>query len=146
MNEKIKAPNSETIRISAIANLRELGNHEEGDLLSRCKMEIASAQRYAGSSVVGLNITLRCRASDLSKFRDEDSVWDIPSHSHYTIQKAVESVLPVEFKVHDMSARSFLVDRNEFDKTELEKLIEAQKDLMTAVSTGGPRIQTKNEE
>ncbi len=88
----------------------------------------------------------RCRASDLDKFKNTDSVWDLPSQSHTLIQKAIESVLPVEFKVHEISARSFLVDRNEFEKTELERLIEAQKDLMIAVATGGPRIESKNRE
>ncbi len=82
----------------------------------------------------------------MDKFKNTDSVWDLPSQSHTLIQKAIESVLPVEFKVHEISARSFLVDRNEFEKTELERLIEAQKDLMIAVATGGPRIESKNRE
>src|SRR5439155_21146000 len=51
-----------------------------------------------------------------------------------------------EFKVHDLAARSVLVDREEFEKSELERLIDAQKSLMIAVATGGPRIQQKNAE
>lgn len=142
----MKAPSAETLHLSAVAYLREIGAHEEADLLSRCKLEIGSGQRYVGTSQVGLNITLRCRASDLEKLKNPDSVWDLPSQSHTLIRQAIESVLSVEFKVHEISPRSFLVDRNEFEKTELERLIEAQKDLMIAVATGGPRIESKNRE
>lgn len=45
-----------------------------------------------------------------------------------------------------MSARAFLVGREEFEKTELERLLEAQKDLMISVATGGPRIETKDQD
>ena len=143
----MKVPNPETIRLSAIANLRELGANAEADLLSRCKIEIGeTAQRYTGTTKVGLNITLRCRATDLAKFEDQESEWDFPSAAHMAIQKAIGDVLPTQLEVHDLSARSLLVDRDEFEKTELEHLIEAQIDLMIAVATGGPRIQSKNEE
>lgn len=143
----MEIPSSDTIKMSAIAYLRELGAHEEADLFSCCRVEISgTAQRYTGSTKLGLNITLRCRATDLDKFKDQDSAWDIPSETHFEIRNAIESVLPAQFKVHDLSARSLLVDRSEFEKTEIERLIEAQIDLMIAVSTGGPRIQTKNHE
>lgn len=143
----MKIPNPETIRLSAIAHLRELNAHEEADLLSRCKLEIGdTAQRYAGSTTIGLYITLRCRATDLSKFKESDPFCEIPSQAHISIKEAIQSVLPSQLQVHDLSARSLLVDRNEFDKTELERLIEAQIDLMIAVATGGPRIQQKNNE
>jgi hypothetical protein len=59
---------------------------------------------------------------------------------------AIQAVLPAQLKVHDLSARSLLVDRAEFEKPELERLIEAQIDLMIPVATGGPRIQSKNQE
>ncbi len=142
----MKVPSAETIQLSAISYLRELNAHEEAELLSRSKVEIGSAQRYSGSTRVGLNITLRCRASDLQRFKDQDSSWDMPSDSHMLIQEAIKSVLPAELTVHEMSARSFLVDRGEFEKTELERLIEAQKDAMIAVATGGPRIESKNQD
>ena len=143
----MKIPGAETLRISAVAYLRETGSHQEANLLSRCKLEIgATGQRYAGTTVIGLNITLRCRAVDLDSFKDSESGWDLPSAVSVTIKGAVGSVLPTEFQVHELSARSFLVDRNEFEKTELERLIEAQIDLMVAVATGGPRIQAKNAE
>lgn len=143
----MKVPIPDTIKLSAIAHLRELGSHEEADLLSRCKLEIGdNGQRYTGSTGLGLNITLRCRATDLAKFEEQDTVCEMPSAAHMAIQDAIEAVLPAQLKVHDLSARSLLVDRNEFEKTELERLIEAQIDLMIAVATGGPRIQTKNYE
>jgi hypothetical protein len=143
----MKVPIPDTIKLSAIAHLHELGSHEEADLLSRCKLEFGdTGQRYAGSTGLGLNITLRCRATDLAKFEDQDTVWEMPSAAHMAIQDAIETVLPSQLKVHDLSARSLLVDRNEFEKTELERLIEAQIDLMIAVATGGPRTQTKNHE
>jgi hypothetical protein len=144
----VKVPDPETIRLSAIAHLRELGSHEEADLLSRCKLEIGdTAQQYSGSTKLGLNITLRCRAVDLAAFEDEP-VWDVPlpSAAHMAIQRAIKAVLPAQLDVHDLSARSLLVDRKEFEKTELERLVEAQIDLMIAVATGGPRIQSKNDE
>jgi hypothetical protein len=142
----VNVPNPESVRLSAIANLRELGSDEEADLLSRCKLEIGdTAQQYSGCTSLGLNITLRCRAVDLAKFEDD---WDValPSAAHMAIQRAIQAVLPAQLNVHDLSARSLLVDRDEFEKTELERLIEAQINLMIAVATGGPRIQSKNEE
>jgi len=143
----MKVPNPETIWSSAIAHLRELGSTEEADLLSRCKLEVGeTGQRYAGSTELGLNLTLRCRAIDLAMFKDQESAWELPSTAHMAIQRAIEAVLPAQLKVHDLSARSLLVDRNEFEKTELERLIDAQVDLMIAVATGGPRIQSKNVE
>jgi hypothetical protein len=144
----VKVPDPETIRLSAIAHLRELGSDDEVDLLSRCKLEVGdTAQQYSGSTRLGLNITLRCRAVDLAKFED-DAIWDValPSAAHRAIQHAIEAVLPTQLDVHDFSARSLLVDRNKFEKTELERLVEAQIDLMIAVATGGPRIQSKNDE
>lgn len=116
----------------------------EADLLSSCRLEIMSVQQYSNTKRIGLNITLRCKAKDLEKFKDTDSGWDLASQSLILIQQAIKSVLPVEFSVHEISARSFLVDRSEFEKTELERFIEAQKDLMIAVATGGPRIELKN--
>lgn len=143
----MKLPSTETLRVSAVAYLRETGSHEEADLLTRCKIEIgATGQRYAGTTVIGLNITLRCRAADLDKFKDTESGWDLPNPVWVTIKVAIGSVLSAEFQVHELSARSLLVDRNEFEKTELERLIEAQIDLLVAVATGGPRIQAKNAE
>jgi len=140
----MKIPDPNTLKASAIVHLRDLSNYEDADLLSKCKLEIGSTQRYAGSTAIGLNITIRCKASDLPRFQgDEIGFVTLPSESMLNIQKALESVLPVEFKIHEISARSLLVDRSEFEKTELERLIEAQKDLMIAVATGGPRIQSK---
>ena len=142
----MKLPTAETVRLSAISYLRELNGHEEAELLGRCKLEIGSSQGYAGTTIIGLNITLRCRASDLYRFKDQDSVWGLPSNSHELIKEALKSVLPAELTVHEISARSFLVDRGEFEKSELERLIEAQKDVMVAVATGGPRIESKNQD
>jgi hypothetical protein len=143
----MKVPNPDTIKLSAVSHLREVGAHDEADLLSRCRLEIGNTgQRYAGSTELGLNITLRCRANDLARFKEQDSFWGLPSDEHTAIKSAIESTLPAQLKVHDLSARSLLVDRNEFEKSELERLIESQIDLMIAVATGGPRIQIKNQE
>jgi hypothetical protein len=143
----MKIPNPEIIRISAISYLREIGANEAADLLRDCKLEIGDAvQRYMRSNKIGLNITLRCKAKDLAKFFDQDSAWEMPSETHTSIKLALESILPTQLDVHDLSARSLLIDRLEFDKTELERLIEAQIDLMIAVATGGHRIQLKNNE
>jgi hypothetical protein len=142
----IKVPNSEILRLSAISHLRDVNANEEADLLSKCKIEISSGQRYSNTSRIGLNITLRCMAIDLGRFKESDSGWELSSQTFNLIKNAVESILPIEFTVHEMSARSFLVERSEFEKTELERLIEAQKDLMIAVATGGPRIDSKNQD
>jgi len=143
----MKVPNPDTIKLSAIAHLRQLGSHEEADLLSRCKLEIGDTpQQYIGSTELGLNITLRCRAADLARFVYQDSGWERPSDACTAIKDSIKKVLPAQLDIHDLSARSLLVDRNEFEKTELERLIEAQIDVMIAVATGGPRIQTKNDE
>ena len=95
---------------------------------------------------MGLNITLRCNATDLDRFKVQDFDLDFPSEECMTIQKAINSVLPSQLKVHNLSARSLLLNRNEFDKKEIKKLIEAQINLMIAVATGGPKIQNKNDE
>lgn len=143
----MKIPSPDTIKLSAIAHLRQLQADEEADLLSRCKLEIGdTAQRYAGSTELGLNMTLRCRATDLAKFVEQGSFFELPSDAHTAIKSAIVAVLPAQLKIHDLSARSLLVDRNEFEKTEVERLIESQIDLMIAVATGGPRIQAKNDE
>ena len=143
----MKIPSIDTIKQSAISHLRQLNAHEEADLLSRCKLEIADkGQQYAGSTVIGLNITLRCAATDLVRFTEQDSAWGFSSDEHWAIKTAIESVLPAQLKVHDLSARSMLVDSSEFKKSEVERLIEAQIDLMTSVATGGPRIQVKNDQ
>jgi hypothetical protein len=141
----MKVPNPDTIKLSAISHLREVDAHDEADLLSRCRLEIGdTGQRYAGSTELGLNITLRCRANDLARFKEQDSFWgDLPSDEHTAIKSAIESTLPSQLKVHDLSARSLLVDRNEFEKSELERLIESQIDLMIAVATGGPKNPTE---
>ena len=143
----MKIPSPDTIKSSAIAHLRQLQANDEADLLSRCKIEISdTAQRYASSTKIGLNITLRCRATDLARFVEQGSFFELPSDTHATIEGAIAAVLPAQLKIHELSARSLLVDRNEFEKTEVESLIESQIDLMIAVATGGPRIQTKNGE
>jgi hypothetical protein len=143
----MKIPSPDTIRVSAVTHLRELGFDEESDILSRCKLEISDkGQRYTGTTAIGLNITLRCKALDLSKFNEHDTDWELPSSTYIEIKGALEAVLPAQFKVHDLSARSLLVDREEFEKTELEQLIESQIDLLIAVATGGPSIQSKNQE
>jgi len=144
----MKIPNLDTIRLSAVAYLRDLGAHEEADLLSRSKLEVGdTAQRYMNSTQLGLTITLRCRAADVARFVDASSTWDFPSAASVAIQSAIEAVLPGQFKIHDFSARALLVvDRSDFEKSELERLIERQIDLMTAVATGGPRIEAKNDE
>lgn len=142
----MKLPTAEIVRLSAISYLREVDAHDEAELLGWCKIEIGSQQGYSGTTIVGLNITLRCRAGDLHRFKDHTSGWGLPSNSHKLIDEAIKSVLPAEFTVHELSARSFLVDRSEFEKTELEQLIEAQKDIMIAVATGGPRIESKNQD
>jgi len=141
----MNVPSPDTIMMSAISYLRDLGSQEEADLLSRCKLEIGdTGHRYARSTQIGLNFTLRCRATDHAKFEAQD--WELLSATYVAIKGAIEAVLPAQFKVHHLLARSILIDRNEFEKTELERLIEAQIDLMIAVATGGPRIQLKNDE
>ena len=142
----MQIPEPESIKISAISYLRDVGEHQAADILSRSKLEIKTAQRYGNTSALGLNITLRCRVSDLPLLQDNSSFFTLPSDEMSLIQQSIETVLPVEFKVHEISPRSLLVDRTEFEKTEIEQLIEAQKDTMISVATGGPRIQNKNDE
>ncbi|MBM3334715.1 hypothetical protein FJY63_08645 [Candidatus Sumerlaeota bacterium] len=145
----MKVPPAETINLSAIQHLREIGAHDEADLLSRCNLEIGdTCYQYPGSTQIGLNITLRCKAADFKRFEwtDHPILGECPSPSYEAIHRAIEAVLPGQVGLYSLSARSLLVDRNEFEKTELERLIEAQAALMIAVATGGPRIQSKNDE
>lgn len=143
----MEAPNSEAVRISAVSFLRQSGYEAEADLLSRSRLELSrNAQRYSNSTAVGLRFTLRCAARDLPLLEDRDFGIPLPSAMHTQIREAIAAVLPGEFQVHDVAARSVLVDREEFQKSELERLIETQKNLMIAVATGGPRIQEKNAE
>lgn len=105
-----------------------------------------SAQQCSWTTNLGLRFTLRCSARDLPLFEDRELGFPLPSAAHTRIKEALSSVLPSDFSVHDLAARSVLVDRAELQKSELERLIEAQKSLMIAVATGGPRIQDKNDE
>jgi hypothetical protein len=71
-------PDTETLRMSAIAYLRDTGCHGEADLLSRCRVEISNTgHRYTGTTVVGLNIMLQCRANDVALFTDSRDGWDL---------------------------------------------------------------------
>ncbi|HOO50848.1 MAG TPA: hypothetical protein PLK94_06125 [Alphaproteobacteria bacterium] len=142
----MKIPNPDSIKNSAISYLREIEAHQAADILSRSKLEIQTARRYGNTTALGLNITLRCRANDISLLQDESNFFTLPTDEMTFIQKSIESVLPVEFKVHEIAPRSLLVERTEFEKSEIEQLIDAQKDLMISVATGGPRIQNKNDE
>lgn len=143
----MKIPSLATIHASALAYLREIGENDAAELLGRCVLEVGDkAQGYSNTTELGLNITLRCRAADLPLFEGGDGYFDTNSEAYHHIWKAVQSTLPAQMKIHSMSPRSLLVDRKEFEKGELERLIEAQKDLMIAVATGGPRIQEKNNE
>ena len=143
----MKVPSPDTIKLSAISHLRELGSDEEADLLSRCTLEIGdTGQRYAGSTHVGLNITLRCKTDDLPAFEDPDSIYGVQSATHLAIQRAIDKVLPAQLQIHDLSARSLLVDPNSYERKDLVRLIEAQVELMISVATGGPRIETKDHE
>ena len=141
----MEIPDLEILKASAVAHLRACKANEEAELLADCKLEVGSVQQYAGGRI-GLRTTVRCRSSNLPKFHKADSPWSAATENLEKIKKAIESVLPVEFFIDAMSARGMLVDRSEFDTSDLAALIEAQKDLMISVSTGGPRIQNKNEE
>lgn len=142
-----KAPTPETVRLSAVSYLRERGAEAGADLLSRSKLGLSrSVQEYSNTTNLGLQFTLRCAARDLPLLEDREFSIPLPSAMHAQIKGAISAVLPGRFTVHDLAARSVLVDREEFEKSELERLIEAQKSLMIAVSTGGPRIQQKNAE
>ena len=143
----MEAPNPDIVRLSAVSYLRESGADTEADLLSRSKLELSrSEQRYINTTTVGLQFTLRCSARDLPLLENREFSFPLPSSMHTRIKEAISAVLPGEFQVHDLAARSVLVDREEFEKSELERLIDAQKSLMIAVATGGPRIQQKNAE
>jgi len=141
----MQIPDLEVLRKSAIAHLRACNSEVEAELLSDCKLEVGSVIQYSGGTV-GLRMTVRCKSSDLPAFHDIDSRWNDRTDELRVIEKAIKLVLPVEFSLAAISARAMLVDSPEFDRLELEALIEAQKDLMIAVATGGPRIQEKNDE
>jgi hypothetical protein len=134
----LEAPNPETVRLSAVSFLRESGDEAEAALLSRSKLELSrSVQKYINTTAVGLQFTLHCTARDLPLLKDREFGVPLPSSMHTRIEEAISAVLPGEFMVHDLAARSVLVDRDEFEKSELERLIDAQKSLMIAVATVG---------
>ena len=88
----MKIPDPESIKISAISYLRDIGVHQAADILSRSKLEIKTAQRYGNISALGLNITLRCRASDLPLLQDDSSFFSLPTDEMSLIKKSIESV------------------------------------------------------
>lgn len=144
----MELPDKDILLVSAVDYLRNTGHREEADILSTCKIEYGPVQEYLGSGPVGLRITLRCSPHTLEKLREfHDIIGDyLPSEKMVTSKTAIEAVLPVEFKVHDISARAFLVKGLDSKTTELIQEVQTQKNLMIAVATGGPRIQEKNEE
>lgn len=141
----MKIPDLEILKASAIAHLKACNVNMEARLLSTCKLEVGSVQTYMGGTI-GLRMTIRCGSRDLPEFHKIDGRWNDPTETLTIVQKAIEAVLPVEFRIDAISARAMLLGRSEFDTSKLAALIEAQKDLMISVSTGGPRIQTRNEE
>ena len=138
-------PSPEILLASAIAYLRGKYSDREADILSRCKLDIKSIQKYNYTTKIGLNITLRCKTADFDCLRDQGFL-QASTDEMLSIKEAIEAVLAIEFQINDISARTFLVDRSEIEKTETERLIELQKGLMIAVATGGPKIQTRNSE
>jgi hypothetical protein len=143
----MELPDPETVRVSAAACLRERGEDDEAELLGRSKLELSpSSQRYINTTVLGLQFTLRCAARDLNLLETREFGVPLPSPMHTRIKDAISAVLPGEFSVHHLAARSALVNSKANERTELERLVEAQKGLMIAVATGGPRIEQKNAE
>ncbi len=144
----MKVPNADTLRRSAASHLRNQGNVADAEILGRSQLEISqTAQRYSNTTVIGLYVTLRCHSSDLAVFREEGFFGeDVNSDVHARVKAALGAVLPVEFQIHEMSARAFLVEKDAHELTELEALIDAQQQLMIAVATGGPRIESRNDE
>jgi hypothetical protein len=141
----MKIPDLEILKASAVAHLKACNAKVEAELLSNCKLEVWSVQQYQGGSI-GLHTTVRCGSNDLPKLQKIGSRWNDATENLENIKGAIESVLPVEFFIDRISARAMLVETPTFDTSELAALIEAQEDLMISVGTGGPRIQTKNEE
>ena len=144
----MKLPNKNILLLSAVNYLRGTGNDQEANILNSCRLEYGPIQEYIGSGPIGLRITLRCSPTMLEKLREySPTIGDyLYSELLLEIQSAIEGVLPVEFKVHDISPRSYLVKTLDNEKIAFVKEIEAQKNLMIAVATGGPRIQEKNDE
>lgn len=144
----MELPDKEILLASASNYLRSTGNNEEADILSSCQIEYGPIQEYLGSGPLGLRITLRCSPNTLEKLREFHLIIGdyLPNKILSIIRSAIEAVLPVEFKIHDISARASLVKTPDSKTAALIRDIEAQKNLMIAVATGGPRIQEKNDE
>ena len=147
MGETFTLPNGEVSRLSAIKYLRESGDAVAADILARSKIEFGDKgyrNRFDGK--LGLVVTLRCGVRDIESLdRPSDDMFD-KSNEFYHIKEAIQRTFPANMEIHDMEARAILVDRQEFEKSEFERLIDAQKDLMIAVATGGPPIATVNED
>ena len=144
----MELPDKEILLASTLSYLRSIGNKQEADILSSCQIEYGPTQSYIGSGPTGLRITLRCSSNIVGKLREfHEIIGDyLPNETLSIIKSAIGAVLPVELSIHDISARALLVKTPYSKTTELIREVEAQKNLMVAVSTGGPRIQEKNEE
>lgn len=144
----MELPDKEILLLSASDYLRNVGENEVATILRSCRIEYGPTQEYLGSGPVGLRITVRCNPDLLEELREfHEIIGDyLPSEKMTIIKTALEAVLPVEFKVHDISARAHLSKIIDSKTAELIQEIQAQKSVMIAVATGGPRIQEKNQE
>jgi hypothetical protein len=144
----MELPDKEILLLSASDYLRDIGEYEVTTILRSCNIEYGPPQEYIGSGPLGLRITLRCNPDILEELREfHEIIGDyLPSEKMTIIKTAIEAVLPVEFKVHDISARARLSKIMNSKTSKLIQEIQAQKNIMIAVATGGPRIQDKNDE
>lgn len=132
---------------NVVAFLKNSGNGELADVIDVSIFETTKAVQYQGSQRIGLFVCCRCPQRLMAIFEVIDDLFGFgPTRSpqYDQLANAINSVLPAGYSVHELDIKVKLIEHAAHSNKELLLLIDSVKNLMTAVSTGGPRIQEKN--
>lgn len=144
---------SEDLIVDATDFLLEGGEGEAADLLKTCSLvdwDVVDYWMDGNRQLDGLLIELGCPRTTYEVLLDSEN----PVRK--AVEEAIRAVLPSDTYLKSIRARAIplriptaMVSECALSATELKELvqkIENQKALMTAVSTGGPRIKEVNQE
>jgi hypothetical protein len=123
--------------------LRHRGRHELARLLQKAWLELEESTQY-GSYLFSVLTTARIHAP----IEDYEHLRALSDSDENEILGVLLEIYPPRARSIEISDVEFVVDTSAPDPVpqDLIKEIEAQRSLMIAVATGGPRIQAVNEE
>src|SRR5712692_3053697 len=123
--------------------LRHRGRRDLAELLQRAWLELDESNQY-GSYLFSTLTTARIHAP----IEDYERLRTLSESDQTEVLKTLVEIHPPRERSIEITHVEFVVDTSPppGGQEELIKEIEAQRSLMIAVATGGPRIQTVNAE